>query len=177
VRQEPELMAIYRAARRSSPRYRNIGQPIRYLPAIGEVICDLLLEGWSLRQICQRVGMPSQGTVYRWLDRHDDFAKMYAQAREGYAHRLFDEAMEVADGATEKTWRRAKLKIDTIRWTVAKLAPHRYGTRPKAPEDAPKRPVWNIYVQKFGAPEETAELVQSYEIDPKGGIYEPDEDL
>lgn len=73
----------------------------------------------------------------------------------------------MAETATETSWRKAKLRVDTIRWTVAKLAPHRYGPRPSV-EIEPGKKIWNIYVQKFGESEESAELVSSQELNPNG---------
>jgi hypothetical protein len=82
----------------------------------------------------------------------------------------------VAETATETSWRKAKLRVDTIRWTVAKLAPHRYGPKPKV-EVEPTRKFWNIYVQKFGEPRESAELISSQELNPNGsGLLDPYDD-
>lgn len=137
MKADPELGQAYRAARRRGGRERwaALGRPVGYTPLIGEAICQRICEGGGLERICAEPGMPSQATVYRWLTQHDDFASAFGQARQMQADRLFDQARAIAESASEKTWRRDKLRIDTIRWQVGKLAPLKYGPRPN-PERA-----------------------------------------
>jgi ribosomal protein L39E len=126
--------------------------------------------------VCQSAGMSCEATAYNWLGAHPPFAKAYREARQIQAHRLFDETQRVAEHATEKSWRKDKLRIDTIRGRVAKLATHRYG--PKADREVePTHQFWNVYVQKFGEPRESAELISSQELNPNGrGLLDPYDD-
>lgn len=55
---------------------------IRYSPEIAERICAGLAEGRKLRAICADEGMPTFGTVFRWLGLHADFRALYDRARE-----------------------------------------------------------------------------------------------
>ena len=137
MRQEPELARIYKLARRSNARrwWSPPGRPLRYGPELGEAVCARICDGAGLEEICAEPGMPSQATVYKWLARHDEFATAYGRARQVQADRLFDRAREIAERATETSWRRDKLVIDTLRWQVSKLAPLKYGARPE-PERA-----------------------------------------
>lgn len=58
-------------------------------------------------------------------------------ARDTQADRLFDLAWRIALEATEETTKTARLKIRTLMWRCAKLAPRRYGTiKAQAPQDA-----------------------------------------
>lgn len=126
-----------------------------YTEELAQRICLLLVEGTPMRKICLQDGMPSETTVYRWLqsDEHPGFRELYARAREGQAHRMLDEIIEIADDASrdvveisagysdeegnDKTRdverftavSRDKLKIDTRKWAMAKLAPKVYGDK------------------------------------------------
>jgi hypothetical protein len=80
-------------------------------------------------------------------------------ARETQASRLFDLAWRIALEATEDTTKTARLKIQTLKWRCAKLAPRRYGTiKAQPPEDAADEgagaapePVVSFEVRHFAA--------------------------
>jgi len=114
-------------------------------PELSDKICDELIEGRSLRSICKDEGMPSVGTVMRWLAKNDDFCKQYAYARDAQADTIFDETLEIADNSTDdieiiqssengsrpaikhSAIARARLQIDTRKWYAGKLKPKKYG--------------------------------------------------
>jgi hypothetical protein len=52
--------------------------PMHYTPEMAELICDQLLDGTSLRDICKAPNMPSRATVFRWLHKNRDFREKYA---------------------------------------------------------------------------------------------------
>lgn len=140
------------------------GRPSAYSVEIGRKICARIVEGKSLRQICEAAGMPTKTTVMRWLadDRRPDFRDQYARAREAQMESLADEIMEIADDSrndfidrvskdgktTERTFdpenvQRSRLRIEARKWLMSKLAPKKYGDkldleindkRPKSPE-------------------------------------------
>ena len=73
-----------------------------------------------------------------WLTRDADFFDRYTRARMVGLDDMADELLEIADGAGSEDGpaarasadvQRAKLRIDTRRWLLAKLAPQRYGDR------------------------------------------------
>lgn len=70
--------------------------------------------------------MPAASTVFRWLAEDPVFARRYALARQAQADALFEEILEIAD-SDDGDVPRARLKIDTRKWLVARLAPRRYG--------------------------------------------------
>jgi hypothetical protein len=127
-----------------------------YSEELATAICDRLIAGEAMRSICESKGMPSETTVYRWLqsDEHVGFRELYARAREAQAHRMLDEIIQIADDSSrdvveistgytdeesgeEKTREverftavsRDKLKIDSRKWAMAKLAPKVYGDK------------------------------------------------
>jgi hypothetical protein len=94
--------------------------------------------------------MPAQSSVYEWLLRHADFAEKYARARELQAETQFDELTDIVDQPPELNhvvdkngelvevkfdssyvaW--MKLRVDTRKWTAARMAPKKYGEQKQA---------------------------------------------
>jgi terminase small subunit-like protein len=56
-----------------------------------------------------------------------DFLERYARAREAQADKYFQEIVEIADAATPETVNVARLRVDSRKFTVARLAPKKYG--------------------------------------------------
>lgn len=118
-----------------------------YSPEIVDAICDRMTNGQGLLKICADEDMPSRVTVYRWLDNNPDFRQRFARAREAqmdyYAEQIlsiaFDESGDIIleqgkDGKTSAVANHAKvqrdrLKVDTLKWTAARLFPKRYGDK------------------------------------------------
>ena len=125
-------------------------RPVVFDEALGEAVCERLAAGADgLEAVCASPDLPSSATVYRWLADYPDFAAQYGEARRIQAHRMFDEARAIAKAATTKSVAVAKLRIDTLKWQAAKLAPRVYGVRPAVEEEAGP-PVFNIEIVKFG---------------------------
>ena len=105
------------------------GRPSEFTAEISDAICDALIEGESLRQICKKSGMPDRRTVLRWLDAHPDFAAKYARARESQGDLMDDLILEAAAGANKDNAAAVRVKVDAYKWRAAKLAPKKYGDR------------------------------------------------
>jgi len=121
------------------------GRPTKFNQQTADLICMMLSEGMSLRQILKAdtVGaLPAQSTVYEWLIRHPLFAEQYARAREEQADTNADEILEIADerppefkddkgrtylDQTYIAWQ--KNRIEARKWTAMKLKPKKYGDR------------------------------------------------
>lgn len=107
---------------------KRIGRPrFEYTQQWGDLICEALVEGRSLRSICADDGMPSIPTVMKWLAEHEAFANQYARAREMQQDTYADEITFIAD--TEPDPQRARVRIDARKWHASKLAPKKYGDR------------------------------------------------
>lgn len=106
---------------------RSIGRPSNYTEEAASVICELISEGHSLKEICTFDGMPYRSTVFRWLAAHETFRDMYARAREDQQDALVDETIQIAD--TEPDPQRARVRIWARQWHAAKLRPRKYGDR------------------------------------------------
>lgn len=122
-----------------------IGRPqMPYDPEVGYRICELIAEGYSIRKALKEdTTLPSYSTIYRWLDRHEEFRNQYRKAREIQAHQSLDLLSDIIfdcsddwtvtkDGTpmiNRPVINRARLQCDVIRWQMGKLAPKVYGER------------------------------------------------
>ena len=123
------------------------GRPSDYSADIATTICRPLAGGESLRVICADAEIPDQATVFRWLDRNEEFQRRYALACACLAEDLLDEILEIADdssgGYVKKTGvdgkvarvvdrkhiEHRRLRIKARKWMLAHLAPKKYRYR------------------------------------------------
>lgn len=110
---------------------KKTGRPSDYLPEVAADICSLLADGESLRKVCERAGMPNKATVFRWLAQHDEFRDQYAKATETRADAIFEEMFDIADNVAEEAAAvgKARLRIDTRKWALARMNPKKYGDK------------------------------------------------
>lgn len=98
------------------------------------------MAGQSLVRICSLDTMPHRVTVSRWMLDNEEFRIKYARAREIQAEWLADELHDIAEDDSRDVYgelqmpnsvavQRAKLRIDTRKWTASKLLPKKYGDR------------------------------------------------
>lgn len=144
---------ITQAASGGNKAKRKPGRPTTYTAAAGSVICDRIAGGESLRSICRDAKMPHMKSVLRWVfnDALKDFRAKYELAREIQAEVIFEETVEIADDASEdiqkisfKTKKgtlkimsqpnrvavdRARLRVDTRKWFLARMAPKKYAEK------------------------------------------------
>jgi hypothetical protein len=128
----------------------KMGRPSRYTDEVAHEICVRLGLGESLRRICLSDHMPSLATVMNWLTSKPDFLEQYTRAREIQAETQFDELTDIVDqppelsyvtdkngelvevkfDSTYVAW--MKLRVDTRKWTAARMAPKKYGEQKQA---------------------------------------------
>lgn len=110
---------------------KKTGRPSDYLPEVAADICALLANGESLRKVCERPGMPNKATVFRWLAVHEEFRDQYAKAAETRADAIFEEMFDIADDVKEEAAAvaKARLRIDTRKWSLARMNPKKYGDK------------------------------------------------
>ena len=133
-------------AQKTKGKQGRAGRPSDFTPELGDLICDLLAEGVSLRKVCTNKNMPDKSTVFRWLRTHDQFRDQYTRAKEEAADALAEEIIDIADDDTqdyrtvkrgEKEFEevnhehinRSRLRIDTRKFLMAKMKPKRYGEK------------------------------------------------
>lgn len=126
-----------------------MGRPVTYTSGIAERICARLADGESLRAICRDEDMPPESTVRLWVvDDREGFAAQYARARDVGLDAMADEILEVSDDGSNDWmerqdsdgkgvgWQlngehvqRSRLRVDTRKWLLSKMAPKRYGDK------------------------------------------------
>ena len=104
-------------------------RPSDFHDEIATRICDLLMDGVSLRSICELEDMPGRTTVFRWMDENPDFASRYARARMLQADLMDDLILETANACTPATAHADRVKISAFQWRAAKLKPKVYGDK------------------------------------------------
>ncbi len=105
--------------------------PTKKTPQMLNKICEQIALGKSLRSICKDKEMPSLKSVVKWLNEDKDFQDKYSVARENrgdlYGEMINDIALEVLTGKID--WQRARVTIDALKWTSARMSPKKYGDR------------------------------------------------
>ena len=85
-------------------------------------------EGDSLRKICRDNGM-AEATVRRWVrDDREGFAAQYHAARALQVEAWSDQIVEIAN-REDLDPHEKRVRVDTLKWLMSKLAPRRYGDR------------------------------------------------
>jgi len=132
------------------------GRPTKYTQRIADCICARLVMGESIREITAKKHFPSQRTIYYWLAKNEAFLQQYTLAREVQQERFYEECLEIADDATND-WmerhdkegniagyqlngehvQRSRLRIETRRWMMERMAAKRYGKDKPAPRKDP----------------------------------------
>lgn len=125
------------------------GRPTKYNHKLALKICERLSVGESLRSICRDPKMPVRQTIITWLLDEDkkEFLDQYNTARELGHSELFEQLLEIADDGTNdymereskdgstyevvnsEVVQRSKLRVDTRKWYLSKLAPKIYGDK------------------------------------------------
>lgn len=163
----------------------NRGRPTKYTPEIGLTICQRIAGGESLNRICKDDDMPRRETVIQWALGHVkrdekgeiknkeilDFSNNYARARIVQATVYADGILDIADDRS-KDWvtgddgkvvpdydhiARARLRVDTRKWYLAKMLPKIFGDRLDLTSDGEKIVPATIILVSHGVQPATSE--------------------
>lgn len=156
----------------------DTGRPTGFSAGLGDQICERIFSGEGLREICRDPEMPSRSMIYRWLEANTDFRDQYARARDGLYDYWAEDIVEISDDATND-WmerrseaekgagvqngyvlngehvQRSRLRVDSRKWLLSKLAPKKYGDKLATEISGPD-----------GGPVEVTEIKRTL-IDPK----------
>jgi hypothetical protein len=143
--EKPRSARVQTPPRKKTPDANGQVTHAVYGPEIVEKICTLLAEGHSWRSICNTDGLPAYTTLYAWIARYPEFAKLVAAARRQGADACADRALEVAEQATQATIQRDRLLVGTLMKRAALTAPRRWGGRAKQKKPAKPEPVEMIF--------------------------------
>jgi hypothetical protein len=131
-----------------------MGRPSTFTQEVADKVCARLATGETLRRISRDEGMPPESTVRQWAMDNPDFAAQYAKSRDLGLDAMADELFDIADDGTNDTQvdeggavltnhdviARSRLRVDTRKWYLSKLAPKRYGEK-LALQGDPENPV------------------------------------
>jgi hypothetical protein len=106
-------------------------------PEIIEGILNLMRDGLSLRKACCKFNV-SPAAWSLWVCEDRNLAEQYADARGQMIDKIADETIDLADadpergpdGKVDSGWvANQRLRIDTRKWLLSKLAPKKYGDK------------------------------------------------
>ncbi|MEZ0061899.1 hypothetical protein ABIF26_007442 [Bradyrhizobium elkanii] len=132
-------------------------RPSEFTDDIFDEICDRMANGQGLRKICEDPEMPSRQTFLRWIEKDTGRQAKYQTAREALMDWYAEDIVEIAWDSSKDTikdgkgepkcnheWiNRSRLKVDTLKFLMAKLHPKRYGDKlPEAVEDRNLKISW-----------------------------------
>ena len=101
--------------------------PCVYKPAIGEKLAGLIADGVPLAEACKQVKI-GRRVPYEWLTTSDEWAQLYARAREMLAHKYASEVVTIADDQSIPPDSR-RVMCDSRKWAAARLLPKVYNDR------------------------------------------------
>jgi len=123
------------------------GRPSDYDPQIASEVClHISIDSKGLKAVCDSdERFPHPATFYRWMLSHVELREIYARAKTEQLEILADEIQQIADEpqpgeivtlkGNEREVKIAdmlehrKLRIESRKWLLAKLAPKKYGER------------------------------------------------
>ena len=74
--------------------------------------------------------MPAESTVRLWAtEDRNGFSAQYARARDAQMDAMAEDILLIADEENAEDTQRAKLRIDTRKWLMSKMAPKKYGDK------------------------------------------------
>lgn len=108
---------------------RPVGRPSKYTPEVADAICEEMIAGRDLLDICKDEHMPSRSSVYRWMTAHPEFEAQCARAREGMADVELHALKKLANDCTEANVNSTRVKLNHFQWRLMKIAPRTYGEK------------------------------------------------
>lgn len=123
------------------------GRPSDYTQELADKICEQLALGLSMRTVCRADDMPSMATVFSWLRTKKEFLEQYEKAKQESTDAMAEDILDIADESTNdyveevrddgstytklnaENIQRARLRVDTRKWLMAKMKPKKYGEK------------------------------------------------
>lgn len=105
--------------------------------SMSDKIIANMQSGMPMRKACQDVGLAPSSFI-EWCDADPLLAERYARARERLLDMMAEEILEISDEAVPSTAQgsldsaavqQQRMRIDTRKWLMSKLAPQKYGER------------------------------------------------
>lgn len=106
---------------------------------LADVICQLIQEGKTFKDICSRPGFPSYSLLCRWRREFPEFAQNLKQARVDRAEYMVAEALEIVEcsGSSSDELNHSKARSEMRKWLASKDSPTHYGNKVEVSGDNP----------------------------------------
>jgi hypothetical protein len=122
------------------------GQPTKFTPDKAKEIFDRIADGEAARAVAGSVGL-TNSAFWVWIDSKPDYQEQYAISKQRAMEKMADEILSISDDSTgdekfitdsngkvipvcnTEFVQRSKLRVDTRKWLMSKLAPKKYGER------------------------------------------------
>lgn len=113
--------------------YAKYQDDTKYSATVARIICAMIADGQSIRTICADPEMPAMGTIFRWVNDHEDFALMYATARDMQADACIEDIIRLEDLVERKaiSEKAANVSIRSKQWRAERTAPRKYSITQK----------------------------------------------
>jgi hypothetical protein len=144
-------------------------------PIVIDIICQKIVEGKNLTDICRESGMPSYTTFCRWRREHNWIEEHIERARRDRAEQYRDKVLLEADIATstKDPINATNTKIDAYKWAAAIDKPEQYSPKAKleATVNIPTQIIVATGIDRTPTPpEKDAVHVQTPESLPTPGV-------
>ena len=120
----------------------KLGRPTETVdPVEASLICDWIAHGKTLREYCRQKGKVKWRTIYKWLEKDEEFRSAFARARDTGCEILFEECLELIDTPPVMCGSEGNERIDPafINWQknrvetrfkmLSKFNPKRFGDK------------------------------------------------
>ena len=121
----------------TKPTGNPVGRPTKYSEELADLICERMINGEHIVQICNDESMPGRTTVYRWMAENPEFGTRIARAREGLADHVAWQILDMASKSTNETANADRVKLAAWQWHAARLAPKKYSEKVMAEISGP----------------------------------------
>lgn len=123
-----------------------MGRPTDYSEELAGQICDRISSSdLGIRAIAKEFNL-NPDTIFAWIYRHPRFSERYARAKETQQEFLAEQILDIADDGSndymtirkgDETYNvedrevttRSKLRVETRKWLMSKLAPKKFGEK------------------------------------------------
>lgn len=108
---------------------RTFRPHVRYSDELFREILRRISSGETLTDICDDEDMPHESTFYQWVQ--DDMTKNELYARAQYERTFVhaEQLIAIADNCSIEEVNKARLRIDTRKWSMAKANPKRFAEK------------------------------------------------
>ena len=106
---------------------------VPFNPIVVDLMCQKVLEGMGITEICGLPGFPTYTTYTRWRREHSWIDDAIGKAKVDRAERARDEILQIAKAAvsSKDPINATNTKIDALKWSAGIDDPHRYSPKAK----------------------------------------------